>query len=268
MPWAPKEGDDFVVGQKRRNPTPAMGSKMRVSRRAQPWKAIEDDRVTVEIRSATGNGRSVRKPRHHDGADDEPVGAWLKDSRTEPLTWGERHIGYTRNAVAFGAARKQARRFVVVNRTAGFADVGIMQYVGYCKPTLQVGQMKRFCFGGRRVVGWGCHNYSMDSEDVTCNVEEGECVVCTDSDCSSSVSITIPNRRTTRQMRRDWHDKPFAWVVFYRAMRKGEKMLVTKIAGVNCVFSSKTRRMTSLSLAYATIMVCAGIKTQYTLPKS
>ena len=76
-------------------------------------------------------------------------------------------FGYTRNAVAFGCGvEKQARRFVVVNSTAApFADVGIMQYVGYCKPTLQVGQMKRFCFWWASCcwVGDASNNRLMDS---------------------------------------------------------------------------------------------------------
>jgi len=114
-----------------------------------------------------------------------------------------------------------------------------MQYVGYCKPALQAGQMKRFLLLVVVLLGGGCHNYSMDSEDVTCNVEEGECVVCTDSDCSSSVSITIPESAVKDKCEGSGTTNLLLGACFTEQCVKGEKMLVTKIAGVNCVFRPK-----------------------------
>ena len=87
--------------------------------------------------------------------------------------------------------RKQARRFVVVNRTAApFADVGIMQSVGYCKPTLQVGQMKRFLLLVGVLLGGDAsnnrlflHAYPMRAQrlpsllrrKISCCVDRSEC---------------------------------------------------------------------------------------------
>lgn len=132
------------------------------------------------------------------------------------------------------------RRFVVVNSAAApFADVGISQYNDNCKPTLQVGQMKKFLLlVGVLLVG-GCRDYSVESDDVVCDVEQGECTVCTDSDCSSSVSITIPDSGPRDKCDGTGTTNLLLGSCFTEQCVKGEKMLVTKIAGVNCVFRPK-----------------------------
>jgi hypothetical protein len=86
----------------------------------------------------------------------------------------------------------------------------------------------------------GCYDYSVDSNDVTCNVEEGECVVCTDSDCSSSVSIVIPDVPfRDRCDSASFKANKLLGSCWTEQCVNGEKTLIPKIAGVNCVFVPK-----------------------------
>ena len=81
----------------------------------------------------------------------------------------------------------------------------------------------------------GCYDYSVDSNDVTCDAEEGECIVCTDSDCSSTVSIVIPESSFRDKCDGSFKANMLLGTCWVERCVNGEKTLLPKTAGVNCV---------------------------------
>ena len=87
----------------------------------------------------------------------------------------------------------------MVNRTAApFADVGIAQSVGYCKPTLQVGQMKRFLLLVVVLLGGGCEQQQVVSACVPDASAKAPIVIapqnqpCVDrSECASDECVPV-----------------------------------------------------------------------------
>ena len=71
MPWAPKEGDDFVVGKREAQRRAKM--LLEAGRKGEAIEGLVP--YTVEIRSA---GTGVLCHGITTEPDDEPVGAWLK----------------------------------------------------------------------------------------------------------------------------------------------------------------------------------------------
>ena len=73
----------------------------------------------------------------------------------------------------------------MVNRTAApFADVGIMQYVGYCKPALQAGQMKRFLLLVVVLLAGGCENIDID-------IKNGDGSVTVNDECTTTSAAPL-----------------------------------------------------------------------------
>lgn len=82
----------------------------------------------------------------------------------------------------------------------------------------------------------GCHDYSITSDDVVCD-ENNECIVCTDSDCSSSVTITMPEPPPFRDVCEGTNTTNLlVGTCWWEQCRDGEKSLFPKIAGTPCIF--------------------------------
>lgn len=82
----------------------------------------------------------------------------------------------------------------------------------------------------------GCYDYSLNSDDVVCDAERSECVVCTNSDCSNSFVVTSPEVTVKDQCTGSGITNLLLGSCWTEHCVSGEKTLIPKIAGVNCVF--------------------------------
>lgn len=97
--------------------------------------------------------------------------------------------------------------------------------------------MRNWFFLAAMFLTVGCYDYSSESTAITCDVGDGACTVCTDSDCSDPITVQIPPTpimdrcdpatfKTNQLVGSCWTEQCI----------NNEKTLVPKIAGVNCVF--------------------------------
>lgn len=97
--------------------------------------------------------------------------------------------------------------------------------------------MKWFFFAVGVLTACGCYDYSSDSNDIYCSAESGECVVCTDSDCSTVTTVTQPAPPFRDVCDSNFKANMLLGTCWTEQCVNGEKSLVPKIAGVPCVLN-------------------------------
>jgi hypothetical protein len=86
----------------------------------------------------------------------------------------------------------------------------------------------------------GCYDYSTESTSVQCEGEIGDCVICTNGDCSAHVSIVIPEPHPRDACDKSGVTNMLEGSCWWEQCVKGEKSIFPKIAGVPCVYAPKT----------------------------